>query len=462
MGLILMERRAARSSRSDRGGSQLRGREVGGRQVRGRQVRGRHLRDNRVRTSRTVRPLDVAVAVLAVSLDLILFTQMSDPPDQTAWVARSVPPGLIIGSGALTVIALSFRRRWPTAVCLSLAAYALVSTATMGSRPLISVLVALYTAAVWSSRRRAVLCLAAALSAHAVAVAYEASFTDTSTFAVLAVATVYALLDVATFAAGRWGASAAARTRARQIEASRAAAAAQAVDDERLRIARELHDIVAHAVTLMVVQTAGARRVITRDPELAAEAMEAVQSVGQQAVAELRWLLTVLRAEERDGDVRPAQPDSEAAENRAAGLVDLPMLIARVGVAGVAVRVESHGNQQQLDPSVDLAAYRLVQEALTNVHKHAGPGAQAVVRVGWQTGEVVIEVSDAGPAHSGGPVPTYESSGFGLVGLAERVHLIGGRLTTGPRTDGPGYRVRAVLPTAGPVPADELLGAGRR
>jgi len=145
---------------------------------------------------------DFLIAVVAVALDLSLFTQLSDPPDQTSWVSRAIPPAVIIGAGLLAVIPLSFRRRAPTAVCLILAGYALLLTATLGSRPLVSLLVALYTAAVWSDRVRARLCLAAVLVAHGVAVAYEASFggASTSIFAVTAVAMVYALLDVPTSA----------------------------------------------------------------------------------------------------------------------------------------------------------------------------------------------------------------------------------------------------------------------
>jgi signal transduction histidine kinase len=385
---------------------------------------------------------DFLVAAVAVALDVALFTQLSEAPDQSGWVSRDIPRAMIIGAGLVAVIPLSFRRRAPTAVCLILAGYALLLTATLGSRPLVSLLVALYTAAVWSDRVRARLCLAAVLVAHGVAVGYEASFggASTSTFAVTAVAMVYALLDIATWAAGRWGSSAAARARARELEASRAALAAAAVDAERLRIARELHDIVAHAVTVMVLQSAGASRIAVKDPELAAGAMRAVENTGKQAVAELRRLLEVLRAEDTaqaDGDV-----DQLSGTSRLANLDDL---VAQIRSIGINVAVEETGSRCELDASVDLAAYRVIQEALTNVNKHAGVGAVARVHLAWSPNELVIEVVDDGQVKAG---IEHLASGYGLVGLAERVKLVGGRLESGPRQGG-GFRVHAVLPTSG-------------
>jgi signal transduction histidine kinase len=401
---------------------------------------------------------DFLIAVVAVALDLSLFTQLSDDPDQTSWVSRDVPPAMIIGAGLIAVIPLTFRRRAPTAVCLIMAGQAALLTVTLGSRPLVSVLVALYTAAVWSDRVRARVCLAAVLAAHAVAVGYEASFAGPglSAFAVTAVALVYGLLDVATWAAGRWGSSAAARARTRELEASRSALAAAAVDAERLRIARELHDIVAHAVTVMVLQSAGASRMAVKNPELAADAMRAVENTGKQAVAELRRLLEVLRAEDTgdtEGDGAVEQPHGTSR------LANLDDLAAQIRSVGIDVTVEQTGTASSLDPSVDLTAYRVIQEALTNVNKHAGAGAAARVRLSWEPSELVIEVVDDGQVNAG---IAHLASGYGLVGLAERVKLVGGRLESGPRPEG-GFRVRAVLPTSGSEPADAVADArGKR
>ena len=387
---------------------------------------------------------DFLIAVVAVGLDLSLFTQLSDAPDQTSWVSRDIPPAVIIGAGLIAVVPLSFRRRAPTAVCLIVAGQAALVTVTLGSRPLVSVLVALYTAAVWSDRVRARVCLAAVLAAHALAIGYEASFAGSglSAFAVTAVALVYGLLDIATWAAGRWGSSAAARARARELEASRAASAAAAVDTERLRIARELHDIVAHAVTVMVLQSAGASRMAVKNPELAAGAMRAVENTGKQAVAELRRLLEVLRAEDTAQSAGDGAVDQFGGTSRLANLDDLVVQIRSIGID---VAVQQTGTPCSLDASVDLAAYRVIQEALTNVNKHAGAGAAARVQLSWEPSELVIEVLDDGQVKAGVEHP---ASGYGLVGLAERVKLVGGRLESGPRAEG-GFRVHAVLPTSG-------------
>jgi len=398
---------------------------------------------------------DLGVAVAAVGVDLVLFTQLSDAGDQTAWVSRTVPALLIIVAGLAAVVPLALRRRFPYAVCLVLAAYAVTQTVLFGSRPLVSLLVALYGAAVWLPRRRALAALVAVLAAHAVAVSYEASFAGISVFAVAAVASVYLLAGLATWGAGRWGASAQARRATHRLERERTALAAAAVDAERLRISHDLHDIVAHAVTLMLLQAGGARAVLrgSDDPLVSGQALaalDAVDATGRQAVAELRRLLTVLRAGGLEG---PGESDASA------GLVELPNVVDRVRATGVVVDVRVVGQPLALDPSVDLTAYRVVQEALTNVDKYAGPGSRVEVILDWAADRLMISITDDGPH---GPLGSLGSGGFGLVGLAERVSLVGGRLDHGPLPDRPGYRVVACLPgtthdrDGGLI--DELLG----
>lgn len=405
---------------------------------------------------------EVGIALGAVTVDAVLFTQLSDAGDQTAWVSRSVPPLVIIVAGLFAVVPLSLRRRAPYATCLVVAGHAAAVTLLVGSRPLISLLVALYTAAVLLPRRRALVALLAVLAAHAVAVAYEASFVGVDWFAAVAVAAVYLLADLATWGAGRWGAGARARRTEHRLAAERATHAREAVDAERLRISHDLHDIVAHAVTVMLLQTGGARAVLrgsdgrgSSAAQQALAALDAVDATGRQAIAELRRLLTVLRAEgAADGCGEPTM---------ITGLAELAPLLAGVREVGVDVTVRTSGAAVPLDPSVDLTAYRVVQEALTNVNKHAGPGTRAEVVLHWQPDRVLVMVSDDGPHQRLG---TLGSGGFGLVGLAERVALVGGRLDHGPRPGRPGYQLRAVLP-AGELPAPdqqpttELMGASR-
>jgi signal transduction histidine kinase len=237
--------------------------------------------------------------------------------------------------------------------------------------------------------------------------------------------------------------------RAAQLQREQAAEARRIVIEERTRIARELHDVVAHRVSLMTVQAGAAKAVAAEDPEGALRAMAAVEEAGRQALDELRHLLGVLRPETgRDGLV--PQP----------GLADLPRLVEQTRGAGLDVSLATDGLSGELPARVDLFAYRIVQEALTNVLKHAGPGARTQVRLGSDRNGVVIEVvddghgTDKGVESADGRQPTdsdrqhRRSAGHGIVGMRERARLLGGTLEARPRPDG-GFRVVAHLPTGG-------------
>lgn len=218
--------------------------------------------------------------------------------------------------------------------------------------------------------------------------------------------------------------------RAAQLERERAAEAGRLVAEERTRIARELHDIVAHQVTLMTVQAGAAKTVAADDPEAALRAMQAVETTGRQALGELRHLLGVLRPDAERNGLGP-QP----------GLADVPGLVDQFREAGLPVTLTIDGVPAEVSTGVDVSAYRIVQEALTNVLKHAGPSARTEVRLGGDDGAVLIEVLDAGSGASALP-----GSGHGIVGMRERATLLGGSLDAGPRPGG-GYRVFARLPT---------------
>ncbi len=383
---------------------------------------------------------DHVAAVFAVALDTVLFTQLTESGGRGGFLSADPHPAVIVAAALVALPALLLRRRWPFATCLVVAGHAGLVTLAIGSRPLAGPLLALFTAAAWTAVHRAGAALAAVLSAHALAVAYEASTVATTAFAVAAVATVFVLLDVSAWAFGRRAFGV--RERTRILEESRAALAAEAVARERLRIARELHDIVAHAVTIMVLQAAGARRAVGRAPDQAATALEVIEDTGKQAVAELRRLLTVLRSvDDRLEEGPPGQRYDMAG---------IAALAARAEATGLQVTVTEAGDVRELDPSVELAAYRIVQEALTNSTRHAGPGADVAVRLGWSTDALVVEVTDDG---GGRPAPAVSglSSGYGFAGLAERVKLVGGQFTAGPRTTADGYHVRAVLPVRSAV-----------
>ena len=201
-----------------------------------------------------------------------------------------------------------------------------------------------------------------------------------------------------------------------------------AVAEERSRIARELHDVVAHAVSVMVLQARGGRALLDSEPEESRTAFDTIETTGRQALGEMRRLLGQLRAEDEQLALAP-QPS----------LTRLEALAEEVSRAGLPVEVRIEGEPTELPAGVDLSAFRIVQEALTNALKHAGP-ARAIVAVRYGDGEVDIEVADDGRGGANG-----DGTGHGLVGIRERVAMYGGDFAAGTRGAG-GYAVRARLP----------------
>ena len=226
--------------------------------------------------------------------------------------------------------------------------------------------------------------------------------------------------------------------RARRAEAERDTRAQIAVAAERARIAREMHDVIAHNVSVIVVQADGAAYAFDQDPARARQAIDAISRTGRQALAEMRRLLGVLRDGEEDTDMAP-QP----------GLTQISELLAEARLAGLPVSLTIEGAPRPLDAGRELAAYRIVQEALTNTRKHGGLGADAAVVLHYAEDGLRVRVSDTGQAPAAGDAP-----GHGITGMRERVQLYGGTLRAGPLPGG-GYEVTAVLP----APADETVAA---
>ena len=224
--------------------------------------------------------------------------------------------------------------------------------------------------------------------------------------------------------------------RTTELEQAREELARRAVTEERLRLARELHDVVAHAMSVIAVQSGVGAHVADTNPQEAAKALAAIEATSRAALDELRRLLDVLRQEdEPQGALAPVP-----------GLADLDSLLAEVGKAGLAVKLQINGTRPPLPAGVDLSAYRIVQEALTNVVKHAGP-AHAQVVVGYRDQDVTVEVIDDGRGAVTSASDGRVGSGHGLIGMRERVQAFGGDLETGPRPGG-GFRVAARLPLA--------------
>lgn len=219
--------------------------------------------------------------------------------------------------------------------------------------------------------------------------------------------------------------------RTRQLELERESNARRAVLEERVRIARELHDVVAHHVSLMGVQAGAARRVLPSDPTKSEEMLNAIEITSREAVTELHRLLGFLRREEEDG-LAP-QPS----------LQQIDALLTQMQDAGLPVTLTIEGEPRPLPPGVDLSAFRIVQEALTNTLKHAGP-ARANVAIRYADRALEIEVSDDGI----GALTASSPAGNGMLGMRERVGLLGGWLDIGPQP-GAGFRVQASLPLDG-------------
>jgi len=217
------------------------------------------------------------------------------------------------------------------------------------------------------------------------------------------------------------------RERALRLEQERVEGAARAVAEERARIARELQDVIAHSVSVMVVQTAGVRRHLTPEQEREREALETVERTGRQALAEMRRLLGVLRRADDRPQLAP-QP----------GLSGIEHLLEQVRKAGLPVDLHVEGEPVALPPGIDLAAFRIVQEALTDTLRHAA-SATAHVRVRYDSSELELSVTNDGKPYANG-----DEGGYGLVGMRERVALYGGKIEAG-AVDG-GFRVSARLP----------------
>ncbi|MGH3646977.1 MAG: sensor histidine kinase [Micromonosporaceae bacterium] len=351
----------------------------------------------------------------------------------------------------IAVIPIAVRRRWlwPAIIAITALCALPILNLDLWSTQSATLIVLLYTAAAYLSLRAGI---AATLLmwAPAMVVALLASEQLPYSGGVTYTVVTNAVFGLVLFLIGRTvhtrrAYASALEERANVAVANQRELASQAVADERRRIARELHDVVAHHVSVMGVLASGARRTGQRDPRAAETALAAIEETGRSAMRELRRLLDVLRTEEEPPELAP-QP----------GLVAVRLLIDQLRDTGLPVTAHLDPGPDDLDPGLALAAYRIVQEALTNTIKHAGR-ASAVVRIDCTADELTIEVTDDGR----GPSLTPSGVGHGLVGMRERVILYGGELVTGPRTGG-GFRVYARLPMENAPRAGEPVADHRQ
>jgi signal transduction histidine kinase len=326
----------------------------------------------------------------------------------------------------------------------------------------ISVVVLLYTLSAYRSRALSVLGLVSCLLGSAVAIVrwspapiFDSPYTLGEVIAAFCgpALTAWLLGDLMQWRRGYYRAL---EERAARLERDRDAQAQIAAAAERARIARELHDVVAHNVSVMVVQADGAGYALDSAPEQVRPALDAIARTGRSALAEMRGLLGVLRAADDGAAELAPQP----------GIEQLTGLLEQARAAGLPVSFAVQGVPRDLPAGQALAAYRIVQESLTNARKHGGPAATASVTLRFHEDRLVINVTDDGrdggneprrPGREREPGPLEESVGHGLVGMRERAEAYGGAMAAGPRDCG-GWRVIATLPLTGAA-LDAALGA---
>src|SRR5579859_1182882 len=379
-------------------------------------------------------PVRDAVLAVVVTALLVLGSlgegSPNNPADRTQFHGHLAPhPGPALLLVGVACLALAWRRRWPVTV-LAVSVVAVTVYSLLGyvnGASLIAPILALYAVATLVNVLRAAIAAVATLAVLMTATAASNPFGHISgggfdLIPFMVAAALFAGIAVANRRAYVGSIS----DRAEQDARRR-------VDEERLRIARELHDVVAHTMATINVQAGVAAHVMATRPEAAAEALLAIKAASKEGLRELRAILNVLRQAD---DADPVQPTP--------GLAQLGTLVEGARQAGLPITLTVTGEPFPLPAAVDLAAYRIVQESLTNVIRHAGP-ASATVSLSYRPDEIGIDVTDTGhgpKAAGGGP------AGHGHAGMRERAAAVGGTLQTGPRAGG-GYQVTARLPADG-------------
>ncbi|MEU4741801.1 sensor histidine kinase [Actinosynnema sp. NPDC023658] len=356
--------------------------------------------------------------------------------------SNSVPGSTLLFVGAMMIVPVVFRRKYPLGSSYVILFGGAVQLLTHGNlydgMPFrladFALATALYTMVAYVGRRQGLLYAIWLAVGTFVWAVWRMGTNGETAFMVFVIAVVFGFSwAMGEFVGARRAYNRELEQRLKLLETERDQQARIAVGEERSRIARELHDVVAHAVSVMVVQADGAGYAIRTNPDLAEAAVRTIADTGRQALTELRRLLGVLRSEDRSGTQWMPQPDAG----------DLHELAENCRAAGLPVALGTFGDLDALPAGLGLGIYRIVQEALTNTLKHAGSGASATVRVTQEGDQVVVEVTDDGFGTPHDLVAV--SGGNGLIGMRERAGVLGGTLEAGPNPGG-GWRVRAVLP----------------
>lgn len=385
--------------------------------------------------------VDLPVAVLLFGL---VAAPLGGPAVDGA--APAGPVAYLLAAAAAAPYAV--HRRWPLpALAVSSVALVLYSAGHYAGYPGFATFGLVFGLALHGERRESMVGYVSSLVALSTALALQPSeLVDTSSW-VSSLLTLTVAWLAGENLRGRRARWVALEERARRLEVEREVRARQAVDEERMRIARELHDVVAHSMSVVAVQAGVAHHVMDSRPELAKQSLGTIETMSRAALVEMRRMLGVLRqADDPEGSLTPAP-----------GLDELDALCGRFAEVGLEVTLRLDGDKGGVPSGAQLSAYRIVQESLTNALKHGGRQARVIVAASPEL--VEVDVVDGGSPHP--PTGSVPGAGQGLVGMRERVALFGGVLEAAATPDG-GFRVHATLPCASPPPVPRGLLAGDR
>lgn len=379
------------------------------------------------------RAADALLIAAAVAVELVVWT-----PRRSVVAGTVLPLGLVPVLTVGLLLLLLLRWRYPYRIFWVQWTYAICCLAIPNLAPFVGVLITLHAVASRMPRVFAGTALLASFMLFGMQSANDARYvTGDAALGFAQVFSLWIVLSLVVWGVGRL--SYASARRALRLHELQAAEAAESIQAERLRLARELHDIVAHSVTVMILQASGAQALAASGDQRVRSALSVIETAGAQAMAELHRLLGLLRSVDPESDAGAAQGP--------ATLADIAALVELARASGRQVQLSTDGESGPLDPSVELAAYRLVQESLTNAAKHGGDASVVAVKLSWHDRVLRVTVSNTVSGARAAGVDDNLSSGHGLQGLRERVLLVGGAMSAGPTAEG--FEVFAELPRTG-------------
>ncbi len=367
--------------------------------------------------------LDIAMGAVLLPVAIAESALIDDLPNRA----------LIMVAESVMALTIAWRRANPVAATAVIGSAALAATSAglppdAPYVPMVTILMMMYTVVSYCSSRDARIGISLVLATAALQVGIGGQSWDNLAFIYTFVGIFWAFGRIVRMRSAQAVES---ELRAERLQIEHDDRARRIVTEERSRIARELHDVIAHSVSVMVVQAGAAQQVLNSDPRAARDVLENVQRTGRESISELGRLLGILREDSAELGFAP-QPT----------LAELPTLVDDSRTSGIAVEFTTEGVAPDLPAGVELAVYRVVQEALTNTRKHAGACPSASVRIAYRARDVLVEVVDDGVDHVS--TASY-GSGHGLVGMRERVAAYGGTVAAGPQP-GRGYRISARIP----------------